>query len=274
MTTHAHHRRPLRTTLAALTAGAAAAAVLLVAPAAGAAEDSVGWLRLGHLSPDTKSVDVEVTALSGGAVEFELEGVGYGDVSPYTELDAGTYTVSMVPSDAAEGTAPAISGTVTIDPESANTVVAFGPSDDLEVTAISDDLSRPSDGSARIRLIQASTQTAEVDVVTSTGVPIARGAKAGDATGYAEVPAGPWTLELDGGTVTGETSIDVAEGSVSTLFVLDTASGGLEIMTVTDSAAVGAVPEGGVDTGAGGLADADRVSPAPGVPAGAWLFGI
>lgn len=248
-------RTSLRSALAVSAGALALAAGALIAPAAhGAAQaDGTGWLRLGHLSPDTKSVDVEVAAVRGGTTEFELKSVGYGDVSDYTELDAGAYIVSMFPSDAAEASAPVIAASVTIAPDSAGTVVAFGPSDDLEVTAIEDDLTPPAEGSARIRLIQASTVTDEVDIVTSTGVGIARGAKAGEVTGYAEVPAGPWTLELDGGDVTGTTDIDVADGSVSTLFVLDTADGGLTVMPVVDSAGVGAVPEGGVDTGGGGL---------------------
>lgn len=247
-------RSPRRLVGALLAASALALSLAAAPTAASAADGGTGWLRLGHLSPDTKSVDVQVTSLSGGSTLFELDGVGYGDVSPYTELDPGTYTVSMVPAGASASTAPVISADVTIDAASATTVVAYGTAADLEVAAFEDDLAQPSAGNARIRLVQASTLTPEVDVATSTGMPIARGAKAGEATGYAEVPAGSWTLELEGDDVRSATDVDVASGSVSTLFVLDTADGGLTILPIVDSAATATVPEGGVATGGGFLA--------------------
>ncbi|MFK0401109.1 DUF4397 domain-containing protein [Microbacterium sp. NPDC090225] len=218
-----------------------------------ATTEQAGWLRLGHLSPDTKSVDVRVSAVSGGSILFELDGVGYGDVSAYEELPSGTYTVSMVPSGAAGSDVPVISETVTIDAGTATTVAAYGPTDDLQVRSFDDDLSEPAAGSARIRLIQASTITTEVDVTTAQGDAIARDAKAGSATGYAEIPAGDWSLELSGEGVDDTADVSVEPGSVTTLFVLDTANGGLTILPILDSASVGDVPDGGVDTGGGFL---------------------
>lgn len=237
------------------------------APAATAstvAAESTGWLRLGHLSPDTKSVDVRVSALSGGSTLFQLDGVAYGDVSTYQSLPAGSYTVSMVPAGESGSSVPVISETVTIEAGTATTVAAYGPTADLQVRAFDDDLTEPSSGSARIRLIQASTLTPEVDVSTNKGDAIAQNAKAGSATGYAEIPAGDWTLDLTGKGVSDTAEVSVEPGSVTTLFVLDTSSGGLTILPVLDSASVGAAPDGGVDTGGGYSATtgANAVAPA------------
>lgn len=233
------------------------------ATASTAVAESTGWLRLGHLSPDTKSVDVRVSALSGGSTLFQLDGVAYGDVSTYRSLPAGSYTVSMVPAGSSGSSVPVISETVTIEPGTATTVAAYGPTADLQVRAFDDDLTEPSSGSARIRLIQASTQTAEVDVSTDTGDAIAQSAKAGTATGYAEIPAGDWTLDLTGEGVSDTADVSVEPGSVTTLFVLDTSDGGLTILPVLDSASVGAAPDGGVDTGGGyyGTTGVDAVAP-------------
>jgi len=263
---------------AALATGATAVLVAVAVPLPAAATtttansaavstavgDSTGWLRLGHLSPDTKSVDVRVSALSGGSTVFELDGVAYGDVSTYQSLPAGSYTVSMVPAGASGSSVPVISETVTISADTATTVAAYGPTADLQVRAFEDDLTQPGSGSARIRLIQASTRTPEVDVSTSTGDSIAQDAKAGSATGYAEIPAGDWSLELTGKGVSDTAEVSVDPGSVTTLFVLDTSSGGLTILPVLDSASVGAAPDGGVDTGGGYLASgaANTVAPA------------
>lgn len=218
-----------------------------------AAPKGSGWLRLGHLSPDTKSVDVSVSALSGGSTVFELDGVGYGDVSGYESLPTGSYTVSMVPAGASSSTVPVISETVRISAKEATTVAAYGPSDDLKVRTFADDLTEPGADKARIRLIQASTTTPEVDVTTSTGQAIVEDAQAGSATRYAEIDAGDWSLELTGGDVRDTADVTVRPGSVTTLFVLDTADGGLTVQPVLDSSSVGDVPQGGVDTGGGFL---------------------
>lgn len=243
---------PLPATAATNTAASASVPAAVSEPA--------GWLRLGHLSPDTKSVDVRVSAVSGGSTLFELDGVGYGDVSDYRELPAGSYTVSMVPAGASGSSVPVISETVTIDSGTATTVAAYGPTADLQVRAFDDDLTQPAAGAARIRLIQASTVTPEVDVTTAQGDAIARDAKAGSATGYAEIPAGDWKLDLSGDGVADTADVSVTPGSVTTLFVLDTSSGGLTILPILDSSSVGDVPDGGVDTGGGYLSSVEVAS--------------
>ncbi|WEK59875.1 MAG: DUF4397 domain-containing protein [Candidatus Microbacterium colombiense] len=248
--------------IVAAPASATAAAPAHTATATATAEQS-GWLRLGHLSPDTKSVDVRVSAVSGGSTLFELAGVSYGDVSSYEELPVGTYTVSMVPAGATGSTVPVISETVSIGAGTATTVAAYGPTADLQVRSFDDDLTEPAAGSARIRLIQASTVTPEVDVTTDSGDAIADKARAGSATGYAEIPAGDWTLDLTGKNVSDTADVSVAPGSVTTLFVVDTSNGGLTILPILDSASVGDVPDGGVDTGGGFLAHGGDDSPAP-----------
>jgi hypothetical protein len=234
-----------------------------------AALDATGWVRLGHLSPDTTEVDVRVTALRGGTTVFELSDVGYGDVSAYTPLQEGTYTVAMVGAGSDDWETPVISARITIGDGTAATIAAYGPNSALQVKAFTDDLAAPTPGTARIRLIQASTLTPTVDVRTTTGVPIASNARAGSATPYAEVPAGQWTFELEGDDVSDTATVDVAAGSVSTLFVLDTADGGLTILPVLDSAAPAVTPDGGVQTGGGWLAQARQsIGSAARLPAG------
>lgn len=245
-----------RVALAGLAAVATAALIGFGTTAATAATSApgAGWIRVGHLSADTKTVDVKLSALAGGATVFELDDVAYGQVSPYTDLAAGTYVVSMVPAGSPDTTKPVISTNVTIAAGEAATVAAYGPNKDLQTKVFEDDLTGPTEGAARIRLIQASTEVKSVDVSTSTGMPIAKGATTGTATGYASVPAGPWALELTGGKQQAEASVNLAPGTVSTLFVLDNASGGVTLMPVLDSSAAGDAPEGPVETGGGGLA--------------------
>lgn len=248
------------------------------APAAPAAPEPTGtdgWARVAHLSPDTKAVDVELTALAGGAVLYELQDVAYGQVSDYLTLPAGTYVVSMVPSDAPAGTDPAITQSLTVTEGEPMTVAAYGRNADLQTAVYQDDLTQPADGEARIRVVQASTVADSVDVTTSTGTVVTQGATTGAATGYATVAAGPWTLDL-GGDATGTAQVDLAGGTVSTLLVLDTADRTQTVSVVLDAAAPGTTPVDGVDTGGGwgathdvrGAADLPAAGAATGATAG------
>ncbi|WP_170285552.1 DUF4397 domain-containing protein [Microbacterium rhizomatis] len=261
MNLHVSPRARVLAVLGAMVLGAALAApaAAVAAPreaalSVPAAAGATGWLRLGHFSPDTKAVDIRVSALRGGSVVFELDGIGYGDVSPYKALQPGDYTVSMIAAGTGDWSKLAISGTVTVGAATATTMAAYGPSSSLQIKPFTDDLTSPASGNARIRVIQASTITPTVDVRTSTGTAIATAARAGSASSYAEVRAGTWKLQLTGTGVSDTADVAVAAGSVTSLFVLDNARGGLTILPVLDSAAAPVVPIGGVQTGGGWLA--------------------
>jgi len=247
----------------ALTAPTAAAGAAPSAPGAAtaAATSGGGWLRLGHFSPDTVAVDVRISALSGGTVLLEVGDVAYGDISGYQALPEGTYAISMIPAGSGDWTQLAVSDSVTVGASAATTVAAYGPADDLRVQAFTDDLTAPSAGNARIRVIQASIVIPTVDANTTTGVTIAEDAQSGTATPYAEVPAGTVTVQVTGGDATAEAEVAAAAGTITSLFVLDTADGGLTVIPILDSAGAPLVPYGGVDTGGGWLADTHDAQP-------------
>ncbi|WP_186317743.1 DUF4397 domain-containing protein [Curtobacterium sp. 9128] len=256
MHTSAHPSRRRLAIVGALAATLVAGAVGLAAPQPASAATADGWLRVGHLSPDTKGVDVELSSLAGGTKVFELDDVTYGQVSPYTEVPAGTYVLSMRAADAPDST-PVISTDVTVQGGNASTVVAYGKNAGLKTAAFTDDLQQPGDGKSKLRLVQAATTAKKVDVSTSTGTTIASDAAFGTATKYATVDAGEWDLDLSGGGQTGTADVDLAGNTVSTLFVLDDSKGDLTVVPVTDAAATASTPTGGVQTGGGGTA-ADR----------------
>ena len=124
--------------------------------------------------------------------------------------------------------------------------------------------------------MQASTVAESVDIETSTGVAIAADAQQGAATGYATVPAGPWTLELSG-DAEGTSEITLAGGTVNTLLVLDTPDGGVTVTAVVDAAAPETTPQDGVDTGGGWAAthgDDGSIAGTMSAVAGALAIGI
>jgi len=229
-------------------------AALFQSPAANAAAPkATGWVRVGHLSPDTKSVDVRLTSLAGGQVVYQLDNVTYGQVSPYKQLPVGTYSVAMTAAGAAATSTPIISASITVASGKPITVVVYGKNSDLKTTVFEDDLTKPANNTARVRLVQAATVSKSVSVATSSGTWIAQNAPFGSASGYASVGAGKWTLDLTGKqkAAMATANVNLASGSINTLFVLDNAKGGITIIPAVDSAATTTTPKGGVQTGGG-----------------------
>jgi len=233
----------------ALAAGTATSAQGTEEPAA------EGWARLAHLSPDTPEVDVSLTGLAGESV-LELQDVGYGDVSNYARLPAGTYTAAMRPAGAPAESEPVITAAVEIEDGVAITVAAVGMNAELSGRILVDDLTPPAAGNARARLISAAVSSPSVDVSTDTGVVLADAAEFGTATDYSEVPGGRWALAISSAESTGSTDVDLAAGSVNTLFVLDV-DGELNVVGVVDSTGTPDSPAGGVQTGGRGLPAGD-----------------
>ena len=241
--------------LGVLAAASTAALVVLSAVPASAAGSS-GWLRLAHLSPDTKQVDVTLTSLSGHTVVEKLSRVGYGDVSPYMRLPTGTYAIAMVPAGAPASTTPVVKAAVTVDTGKAETVAAMNFNKDIETHVYSDDLATAATKSVRVRVLEASANHRTV-AVKSGSTTIDSGVTFSHVTGYATVPAGNVPITVSAGSATATKSFSFAGGSVHTVFVLDTASGGLTVSTVLDSASAAVMPQGSVNTGGGALAGSD-----------------
>ncbi|MCU1474185.1 MAG: hypothetical protein JWQ92_2253 [Amnibacterium sp.] len=248
--------RPLAAMAALL--GAVLIALLPVAPASAAA--ATGWVRVAHLSPDTKQVDVTLSSLSGDTVLYKLSSVGYGAVSQYIKLPVGTYAIAMVPAGAPAGTTPVVKASVSVGQGKAETVAAVGLNKDLQTHVYSDALGSPASGSARVRVLQASTTHPTVTVKAGSTT-VASSAKFATTSGYVDVPAGTVPVTMTSGSTSRTMNVSLPAGSVHTLFVLDTSSHGLTVSTVLDSSAAAVTPTGSIDTGAGGLAGPVGLAP-------------
>lgn len=216
-----------------------------------------GWVRLAHLSPDTPSVDVALTAFDDSTSMLALADVSYGDLSDYKRVPAGTYVATMTPAGGDSDSTPAITQAVTVEQGRAYTVAAVGLNKDLTGTVINDDLTPPAPGAAKIRLLQASVSAAEVTVRAVGGPVIAEDAAFATATGYAEIGPGVWSVTLEptsGDAEPATASVLVSPGTVNTLIVLDGSDGELTVTNAVDAAGMAAVPGGGVETGGGSTA--------------------
>lgn len=255
-TTSGSTRRGLRAVLLATLVAALTVLSGMVGLAAPAHADDAdaGWVRLAHLSPDTPSVNVAMTSLSDSRSMLQLKDVGYGDVSAYQKVPVGTYVASMTPAGGDANSTPAISQSVTVEAGKAYTVAAVGTNAELKGTVLTDDLNPAKQGSAKIRLLQASVSAPKVTVTAEGGPTIARDAAFATATGYAAVPAGVWSVTItptEGTAAPVTTDVSVTSASVNTVIVLDGQNGKITAIAIKDAGGVAKMPKKGVDTGGG-----------------------
>jgi hypothetical protein len=251
--------RVLGTALAVLVA--AFAGLVGASPASAA---TGAYIRLAHLSPDTPAVDVYVAPFGQTSAPQVIRGVGYGAVSAYQKVPPGRYTIAMRAAGAGASTPAVISATVNATEGSAHTVAGVGRFSSLNLTVLTDDLTLPPAGQARVRVIQASSRVPTLKVAADNGPVIAGAAQFATTSDYQTVPAGTWTLRLSGanGSTTARVKLDA--GGVYSVIVLDGANGGLQTVTRVDARGAQVVPnsEAGVDAGLGGTA---------GIPRSGWL---
>ena len=142
------------------------------------------------------------------------------------------------------------------------TVLATGKPDALVTRVVQDELTPPPADKALVRLIQGSPGGGELTFAAVDGPVLARNVAYGTATGYGEVPAGRWTLDItaaDGSRPMAEAPVvDLGAGCLLSLLVTDAPGGGFTITSIIDAQGINGsmAPVGGVETGAGGTAGA------------------
>lgn len=238
--------------------GALALAPAGAASAAGGTGTDSAYIRVGHLIPGFGGVTMAATLTSfdGSTKPMQLAPrATYGTLSAYQSLPTGYYSIAVRPLGAAPDSPPVLTGTLTAQPGDAYTVTGLGDSTRPRLSAIQDDITPPTPGTARVRVLPVARPDATTDVTVPSGPALAQGAAFSQATGYTVVPAGNTALHVTTGGVSAEETTQLAGGSVYTLLVLDDGHGGLEVRPVADASGAGVTPRGGADTGAGGLAD-------------------
>jgi hypothetical protein len=215
------------------------------------------WVRVAHLVPGLGAARIDLKPAGGGqnlSVEMSPS-AKYGDVTKYQRLVPGTYTVLVSDSDSPASSAPMLSRSLTIAGGKAYTLAVLGTSKAPRLATLSDDLTPPVAGKARVRVLPAASQAPQVTIKAEGGPTIVDNAVLGQASAYAAVPAGTWHLTADTSTGMQVTdSIKVASGSVYTLVLLDGTSGKPSLSLITDAAGTTSAPKGGAATGEGGTA--------------------
>jgi hypothetical protein len=178
-------------------------------------------VRVAHMSPNAPNVDVYV---DGSAV---LEDVPFGAVSEYLEVPAGDREVEITA--AGDPETSVFAGAVPVEADTDYTVAATGEIGDMadqpfEPLVLEDDNASPGSDTARVRVVHASPDAPAVDVtVAGSGDALYDGVPFG-GSGYVEVPAGEYTLQIRGdtegndGDVVASFDVSLAGGTVYTAF--------------------------------------------------------
>jgi Domain of unknown function (DUF4397) len=246
------------------------AAFALAAPAL-AQESGEAQVLVAHLSPDAPNVDVYVNG------EQALTDVPYTTVSSYLSLPAGTQQVTVYATG--DTSIPVIDAPVKLAAGGAYTIAAVGLVTDGSMTAqvYQDDLSAPSAGNAKGRVIHASPDAGPVDVVPRGGDPMVTDLAFPEDTPYVEVPAGTYTLDVNAAR-TNQTVLTVPDaalgsgGVYSAIAVGTVYADSLDVLLVQDNASTGATAS--ATASASASANASASAPADSLPdtgGSAWL---
>ena len=213
---------------------------LLAALALGACDDepttpsTTAMLRVVHASPDAPNVDV----LVDGAVA--LANVPFRTASPYLDVAAGTRELRV----RATGTS-----TIVIDADAAlaageaYTVLATGRVANIAPLVLEDDLTLPSSGNVKLRVVHASPTAGNVDVYVTaptaslaTATPTLSNVPFRAASDYLSVPAGTYRVRVTpAGSKTVAIDVDgvtLAAGQIRTAVAVDAVGGGAPLAAI------------------------------------------
>jgi Domain of unknown function (DUF4397) len=259
-TTRQHSVRRLLS--AVLCSGLTALACLLaVTPAALAANQPSGLLRVAYFSPDGPAVDVYV---DGGRI---LANVVYKTVGTYQSLPAGGHRVEFRQTGSAAGSPALASASTTLSPGAYYTAVGLGKAAGLTAVVFNDGFTSPLAGKAELRALHFAPEVPAVDIAIKGGPVIFSSVGFPEATSYAAVASGSYDLEFraagtDQVLLTAR-GVTIKAGAVESLVGVGGVGRPIELVQVQDAAgataamAGGAGARGGVGTGMGGMASPD-----------------
>lgn len=204
------------------------------------AQGEEAQVRVAHLSPDAPRVDVY---LDGEPVEG-LSGVPFTTVSSYFPVQAGSHNVEIFA--AGDDSEPVVQADLDLRGGTSYTVGAVGLAQDgsLKAQVYEDNVSLPERGDTKLRAIHAAPDVQAVDIAPEDGEDLFVDLGFPNASSYAEVPAGTYTLEAEL-SESGEDAFVVSDaplsgGTVYSAFAVGEAERGeLEVVLVGDKGVKG-----------------------------------
>jgi hypothetical protein len=209
-------------------------------------------VRAAHFSPTTPGVDVYLSPFSGEG-KLWLSSVKYGTVSPYFSLTPGLYTVALRLHGHAATEPPALQWTLDAVAGRAYTVAGVGAGNSVKGVVIHDDLSTPSDGTGRVRVIQAASRAPTLTVTATQGDQVvAKDVAFATTSPYSTVKSGDLSHAATDSCQSHRhrrrrPALGIRSGT-------DAQGSGIEMQAIVDSASAANPPKGPVSAGGGGTA--------------------
>lgn len=217
--------------------GMIVATLLVISPAM--AQDGEAKLRMVHLSPDAPAVMVE---LDGEPVEA-LANVSYKDATPYLPIPAGQHDIAVYA--VADPSKPVLEVSVMPEAGEAYTIAGVGllANGTFGVKMFEDDISPPEEGKTKVRVVHAIPDVGAATVSVEGGPDLFSLPGFANASNYAEVDPGTYTLEVTpagaeepaftvpdveveaGEVYTGFAVGQASEGTIGTLMTVDSDDG-------------------------------------------------
>ena len=218
-----------------------------------------GSVRLANLSPSAGTCDLYLYSFGNPKALMVLRDVNYGNVSSYSSLPAGDYTVAMRMSGQSASSPAVASTALMLMGNMEYTVAAMGAGTHQQFQTI-DDSKDVAAGKSAIRILQAANTTTETAEVGQQRV--GSNLRFGDVTHYQTVAAGTQLVSLNTSAGQAKEDVRLSPNSTHTLVVLN-GSRGPQITELTDAAGTTVLPSGGAATGFGGTAPRPLSSPLP-----------
>lgn len=207
------------------------ASVLLFTGCGGSS--SYSYVKFIHASAGAPNVDVEIGS------DFAAKNAAFGSAtSAYAEVPAGTSEKIQVFAAGSDSTA-VLSASQTFAMNQYYTIIALNTPSKLQAAIENDDLTPPSSGDCKLRVVHASTLAGAVDVyVTAPGVsitdpknpvtPVLSSFTFGTVTKYLQVPAGSYEVRVTAAgnpsavaIDTGSAGVPLTAGDIYTAVALD-----------------------------------------------------
>lgn len=165
---------------------------LFTAPVSAQTSTEVVQTRFVHALPQLGTVDIYVDS------DLVVPNAEFGSSTPHFNLPAGDHVVALRQAGS-DATAPALlSQTLTLvnsRPGIGQTLVVQGGASDLpEISVNIDDLNPAALGQARLNVIQTIASAGAVDVIATSGAPIAQGVAFNTPFGGVNPPVSTWDL--------------------------------------------------------------------------------
>ena len=177
-------------------------------------DDNRARLRAVHASPDAPNVDILVDNA------LVVPGVAFKGVLDYTDVPAGDRNIKV---NTGQGTS-VIDATVTLAGGTDYTVLAVDFAANIEPLLLDDNTTTPTPGNAKVRVVHASPDAPNVDVLVDDTIVLTNVAFK-EFSDYLEVPAGDRNFKVNA-TGTTLTVIDVTptlvDGNIYTVVALNT----------------------------------------------------